>query len=111
MRLGKVTVEQWRQFKKPVTVEGMKPGINVITGPNESGKSTLAEAIQAAFFAFHNSTAKEIRRFQPWSDSSAKPSVSLTFCWKEQKWRLDKRLLGQGRCDLSIDGEKYSGAE
>jgi len=111
MRLHKVTVGQWRQFKKPVTVEGMKPGINVIAGPNESGKSTLAEAIQAAFFAFHNSTAQDIRRIQPWSDSSARPSVSLTFYWKEQKWHLEKRLLGQGRFDLSIDEESYSGTE
>lgn len=49
------------------------PGLNVVTGPNESGKSTLHEALTVALFGFGpderrrsrgRSSAKELRR--PW---------------------------------------------
>ena len=50
MKLTRVEIAQWRQFGEPFALDDLQPGINLFTGPNEAGKSTLVEAIRAAFF-------------------------------------------------------------
>ena len=52
------------------------PGLNVLHGPNELGKSSLVTAIRAALLLQSTSAAAE-----PWRDwhADAPPEVSLTF--------------------------------
>ncbi|CAM4162050.1 AAA family ATPase [Vreelandella rituensis] len=107
MKLKRIRIEQLRQFQNPLVVDDLQPGINVITGPNESGKSTIASAIRAAFFERHRSSS--VSDLQPWGDSSAAPQVMLEFDWQDRHWRLEKRFLGRKRCDLEIAGVHYSG--
>ncbi|MFA5665169.1 AAA family ATPase [Castellaniella sp.] len=107
MRLTQIRLEQWRQFKAPFALHDLQPGINIIAGPNESGKSTLVEAIRAAFFERHKSGT--VTHFQPWGDTAAEPAVSLTFQWQNQTWQLDKRFLGHARCSLVVDGTRFNG--
>ncbi|WP_322994725.1 AAA family ATPase [Castellaniella sp.] len=109
MKLQSIRIEQLRQFHDPLEINGLVPGINLFTGPNESGKSTLVQAIRAAFFERHKSSAVE--DLQPWGDSSAAPSVQLDFTWQDQHWILNKRFLKQKRCDLNIDGQLFNGEE
>lgn len=109
MRLRRLRVEQLRQFREPLQIEHFEPGLNVISGPNESGKSTLVRAIRAAFFERYKSNS--VADLQPWGDSSATPSVSLAFEADGKQWQLDKRFLKKKRCDLSVDGELFSGDE
>lgn len=60
------------------------PGLNLIHGPNEAGKSTLQQAIWAALYGFYDessvTTAKRgsVAAKQPW-DPSAKYSLFLTY--------------------------------
>ena len=49
MKLQRMRIEQLRQFRKPFVLDNLQPGLNLIHGPNESGKSTLVRAIRAAF--------------------------------------------------------------
>jgi len=84
-------------------------GINLFTGPNESGKSTLVSAIRAAFFERHRSTS--LTNLQPWGDSSAAPEITLEFDWQGSPWRLEKRFLKRQRCDLLAAGEHLNGDE
>ncbi|PFG08401.1 MULTISPECIES: AAA family ATPase [unclassified Marinobacter] len=109
MKLESVRVEQFKQFKKPFLLNGLSDGINVISGPNEAGKSTLVRAIRAAFFERHRSKAAEDLR--PWGDSSAAPAIELVFHYNGQNWQLNKSFLQRKRCDLSIQGTTYSGEE
>lgn len=109
MKLVRIQLQQWRQFRTPFAIDGLQAGINLFAGPNESGKSTLVEALQAAFFERHRSGT--VTQFQPWGDSSAEPSVSLVFEWQNQTWRLDKRFLGRARCDLDVNGSTWTGDE
>ncbi|MDZ7785493.1 MAG: AAA family ATPase [Halioglobus sp.] len=109
MRLHSLTVEQFRQFREPFGLAELTPGINLITGPNESGKSTLVQAIRSAFFERYSSSKME--HLQPWGDSSAAPSVTLVFETDGQQWQLDKRYLKKKRCDLLVDGSQYSNEE
>ena len=109
MKLTRVEIAQWRQFGEPFALDDLQPGINLFTGPNEAGKSTLVEAIRAAFFERYKSGS--VKQFQPWGDSGAEPSVALEFNWQDQRWKLAKRFLGHQRCDLDVGGRKLSGDE
>lgn len=109
MRLLRLKAEQLRQFRNPVEIEDLEPGINLFVGPNESGKSTLVCAIRAAFFERHKSSS--VDDLQPWGDSAAAPTVELDFEWQGQPWRVVKSFLKKKRCDLTVDGTVYSGDE
>ncbi len=109
MKLQRVRIEQLRQFKTSLTLANLQPGINLIHGPNESGKSTLVRAIRAAFFERYRSSAVEDLR--PWGDSGAAPTVALAFEHGQQQWQLTKQFLQRKRCDLQIGSESLSGEE
>jgi DNA repair exonuclease SbcCD ATPase subunit len=59
-------------------VSGLKDGVNVITGENETGKSTLLAAVQAALFQRHNVTGKVLDEMQPFG-CAVRPQVKLGF--------------------------------
>lgn len=109
MQLIELEVNQFRQFRQPLRLSDLQPGLNVIAGPNESGKSTLVRALRAAFFERYGSSV--MTDLQPWGDTSAAPEVNLSFLWQGQTWRLHKRFLKQKRCDLHVDSQHWSGAE
>ena len=50
MHLTRLRVEELRQFRQAYVLDDLTPGLNIISGPNEAGKSTLVRAIRAAFF-------------------------------------------------------------
>lgn len=109
MKLVNLQLSQWRQFRQPFAINDLQDGINLFVGPNAAGKSTLVGAIQAAFFERHKSSS--VSHLQPWGDSSAEPTVKLSFQWNKKTWKLEKRFLGHQRCDLEVDGEHFSGDE
>ncbi|WP_417517997.1 AAA family ATPase, partial [Marinobacter sp.] len=109
MKLQRLRVEQFRQFRQGLELSNLQPGINLIHGPNESGKSTLVRAIRAAFFERYRSKSAE--DLAPWGDSSAAPTVELLFEHNGQRWQLDKRFLKRHRCDLLVDSTAFSGEE
>jgi len=106
MKLQRIRIEQLRQFRQPFVLDGLQPGLNLIHGPNESGKSTLVRAIRAAFFERYRSTAVDDLR--PWGDSAAAPTIELDFEHQGQLWRLTKSFLQRKRCDLTVGTDSYS---
>lgn len=109
MKLLRLKVEQLRRFRQPVEIRDLDAGINLFTGPNESGKSTLVRAIRAAFFERYKSSSVE--DLQPWGDSAAAPTVELEFESQGKRWKLVKSFLKRKRCDVSVDGVAFSGEE
>lgn len=108
MKLVRLTLEQLKQFRR-LEILDLDDGINLFIGPNESGKSTVVDAIRAAFFERHKSSSVDY--LQPWGDSSAAPAIELEFEWQDAAWVLNKRFLRQKRCDLRIGEASYSGEE
>ncbi|MFV8570631.1 AAA family ATPase [Marinobacter sp. SBS5] len=106
MKLQSMRIEQLRQFRNPFVLDNLQPGLNLIHGPNESGKSTLVRAIRAAFFERYRSTAVDDLR--PWGDSAAAPTVALEFEHQCELWRLTKSFLQRKRCDLTIGSRSFS---
>lgn len=103
MKLRRLRIEHFKRFREPLTIDGFVDGLNLFAAPNESGKSTVAEAICAAFFERHRSGSVE--HLRPWGDASATPTVELEFEIGGRRHRLTKAFLGRKRCDLVIDGQ------
>lgn len=108
MKLQRLRIENFKLFRAPLEIDGLTDGLNLFAAPNESGKSTVAEAIRAAFFERHRSSAVE--HLRPWGESSATPTVELDFELDGRPCRLTKAFLGKKRCELSIDGKAMDGA-
>lgn len=86
------------------------PGLNVLYGPNELGKSTTAEAARAALLLQPSSAAHK-----PWIrwNSDDAPQVELVFQTEEQRfWRVKKTFgvgsKGKATLDESKDGASFS---
>ena len=70
------------------------PGLNVLYGPNDLGKSTLADAIRLALLLPHTST--HIEDYVPWT-GGRDPVVEITFETEPQRiWRVRKEFRKGG---------------
>ncbi|MDQ2779441.1 MAG: AAA family ATPase, partial [Pseudomonadota bacterium] len=103
MKLRHLRIENFKRFREPLTIGAFADGLNLFAAPNESGKSTVVEAIRAAFFERHRSSSVE--HLRPWGDASATPTVEVAFDIGTRRYRLSKSFLGKKRCDLAIDGQ------
>lgn len=102
MKLRRLRIKSFKCFRDSLDIDGLTDGLNLFAAPNEAGKSTIAEAIRAAFFERHRSGSVE--HLRPWSDPGATPSVEVEFEIDGQRHMLSKAFLGRRRCTLEIDG-------
>src|SRR5690606_25485839 len=109
MKLNRIHLEQVKKFRDAIEIDALEPGLNLIVGPNESGKSTLANAIRSAFFERYRSVAAEALR--PLGDSSAAPTIAIDFTVNGTDYHLNKRYLSRPRCELLIGEQRYEGAQ
>jgi len=87
------------------------PGLNVLHGPNDLGKSTLAAALRAALLLPH--TSSEADAYVPWRGDFT-PRVELTFVdAAERFWRVSKSFgsgtRGSSVLESSKDGRDFVG--
>ena len=108
MKLTRIRLEQFKQFRKPIEITDLDAGINLFTGPNEAGKSTIVAAVRAAFFERHRSSS--VDELRPWGDASASPTVELEFSIKGTPYRLTKSFLNKKRCELQAGAQRLDGA-
>src|SRR5262249_49997961 len=105
MKLLSLKVENFRSIRKAKIDLG--PGLNVLHGPNDLGKSTLADAIRAALLL--QAGSKESDDFVPWG-GAADPQVEVVFQTEPQRiWRV-RKTFGAGAqafLDESRDGSDF----
>jgi DNA repair exonuclease SbcCD ATPase subunit len=102
MKIRRIALEEFRRFRQPVVIDALDDGINLFVGPNEAGKSTVAEALRSAFLErFKTSSVTDLA---PWSLPQARPSVSVDFELGGHAYQLNKQFLVRARCELLIDG-------
>lgn len=93
-----------KNFKKHRSLElDFDEKLNLIGGPNESGKSTVAEAIHAALFFRHNGKTKELNEFQSLTSTDG-PTVELKFEQGGVTYTLTKTFLKGSNCTLTSPG-------
>ncbi|WP_277983912.1 AAA family ATPase [Sphingomonas faeni] len=99
LKLRRITANNFRKFRAPVTIDGLTDGLNIVVEPNETGKSTLLEAIRAAFFVPHRSSNQLTRSYQPFGENVA-PEVEVSFDVAGVPWTVTKRFLKSPSMEL-----------
>ena len=81
------------------------PGLTVIRGPNEAGKSTIQTALEMALFRKATSTSREMQDAHSWGVADD-PFVEVEFEHEGTPGRLAKRFAGQrGTVELEMGGQ------
>jgi uncharacterized protein YhaN len=91
MRFVRLVVEAFRAIEHAEVQFG--PGLNVLYGPNDLGKSTLAAAIRAALLV--PPTSSEASQFASWF-AEATPRVALTFVDAAGRYWTIRKGFGDG---------------
>ncbi len=105
MKLQRITIREFRQFAGQIVIDGLEPGLNLFTGPNEAGKSTIAEALRTVFLERYK--ASHLKDLLPWGKASGQPAVEVAFELDGVPCTLSKQFVARQRCDLRIGNEVY----
>ncbi|TCM04745.1 AAA family ATPase [Sphingomonas sp. PP-CC-3G-468] len=108
LTLRRITANNFRKFRAPVTIDGLTEGLNIVVEPNETGKSTLLEAIRAAFFVPHRSSNQLTRSYQPFGENVA-PEVEVGFDVAGVPWTVTKRFLKSPSMEVRGPGGRSQG--
>lgn len=111
MQIQSLTIQQFRRFEQAVALRDLQAGLNIIAGPNEAGKSTLAQAIRVAFFERHSTGSGPLKSLLPWGDSAAAPEVNVQFTVAGKAYTLQKRFFKARRCFLDFAGQRLEGEQ
>lgn len=107
MKIARVEIEHFGCIRKALVELG--PGLNVLYGPNDLGKSTIGSAIRTALLVPNSSSYAS--QFVPW-ESDEKPMVKLTLELPDGRfWRVEKRFgagVGSSLLQESKDGTSFS---
>ena len=84
----------------------LKPGLNIVRGPNEAGKSTVQRAIEVGLFRRATFASNELGDLKPWHNADADPVVEVDFDDNGTHGSLRKVFGGpRGTVELTVNGE------
>ena len=100
MNLLHVRVEGVGRFGTPTLLEGLGPGVNILSASNEAGKSTLFRAIRTCVFERHNTTREDVKRLA--TDGLSLPvAITLGFEHDGETYEISKTFLRSASATLS----------
>lgn len=103
MIIRSLEVANFRKFRDPLRIDGFTDGLNIVVEPNETGKSTLLEALRAAFFIRYSAKTELVRSYVPIGDDVA-PRVAVGFELKGKVWSLEKQFMKAPSVRLTGNG-------
>jgi DNA repair exonuclease SbcCD ATPase subunit len=110
VRIRRLQVRDLRRFRE-LDID-LAPGVTVVRGPNEAGKSTVQRAIELALTRRVTSGAADLDGLRPWdATDETRPWVAIEFEQEEEEGRLatgslDKSFAGsKGLVRLDYDGQ------
>jgi hypothetical protein len=92
LRLRRIEIDGFRKFREPIAIDGLTDGLNIIIEPNETGKSTLLEALRAAFFVRHGTKNQRAQSYAPYGQAVG-PEIRVAFDADGADWTITKRFL------------------
>jgi hypothetical protein len=104
MKLTRILIEDFKQFTGQVLIDDLNPGLNIFTGPNEAGKTSIATAVRTIFLEKHRSST--LKHLVPWQSSSGQPRIEVEFTTGQQHYVLRKSFVNKARCELIRDGKQ-----
>ena len=104
-----LVLERFRKFDQPHRLTGLGPGLNLLSAPNEAGKSTLKMALDAALFQRHRVSGEGVKGYlNQWHD--APPVVRVEFALDGAAYGFTKRFYKQQKAILQRpDGTSIEG--
>jgi DNA repair exonuclease SbcCD ATPase subunit len=110
VRIRRLQVRDLRRYRE-LDVD-LDPGVTVVRGPNEAGKTTIQRAIELAITRRVTSAAAELDSLRPWdAPDDARPWIAIEFEQEEEDGRLatgtlEKTFAGaKGTVRLEYDGQ------
>ncbi|MFO7965571.1 MAG: AAA family ATPase [Desulfobacterales bacterium] len=105
MILQSIALSGWRCFLDEITVGPFSDRLNVISGPNGIGKSTLFEALRRVLMDSYSVTGQDIGTIRPWGRALS-PRVSVTFKHDDTRYKVTKQFLDSSfaRLERKEDG-------
>ena len=108
MILRWIEVKGWRCFADAVRVGRFSEGLNVVHGPNATGKSTLFQAMTRGFLDWHGVGGDEAKSLRPWGRALA-PVVTVEYRHGGCEYRLTKRFLDRPSAEVErMEGSAFS---
>ena len=109
MRITRLQITDMRRYRDlDVT---LAPGLTVVRGPNEAGKTTIQRALELVLTRKATSASADLEGLRPWdADADARPVISIDFEQEDEdrihQGHLEKAFRGpKGHVRLDIDGE------
>lgn len=109
MRVRKLSARDFRRYRAlDIT---FAPGLTVVRGPNEAGKTTVQRALELVLTRRVTSTAAEIEALRPWdAPAAARSVVTIEFEQDDEDGRktgtVEKTFAGgKGTVRLDYDGQ------
>ena len=93
MIINYLKVQDWRGLS--IELPNFHRGLNLITGPNESGKSRLVEALRFGLFESSKGHAAYKQSLVSKGRIVGNPSITLEFELQGQRWKIQKEFLGK----------------
>ena len=94
MKLRSITLTNVRRFAgTTVSLDGLGDGLNLVCAPNEAGKSTIFEALEALLFVPSRSGGAEARSLRPYAGGA--PEVAAEVDLGGARYRTAKRWLSR----------------
>jgi DNA repair exonuclease SbcCD ATPase subunit len=85
------------------------PGLNVVRGANEAGKSTVQRAIEMALFRRPTFSGNELDDTRPWQDPTAEPVIDLEFTDEGRVGTIHKAFAGgKGTVAMTLGDETFN---
>jgi DNA repair exonuclease SbcCD ATPase subunit len=90
-----------------VELADLAPDLNLIVGPNESGKSRLALALRYALFEKYKGESEDKKALRTYGSTEA-PFVEVRFETRGRLWTVRKQFLKQAFAKLEGDGRSWT---
>ena len=108
--LRRIAVDGFRKFREPMAIEGLTDGLNIVIEPNETGKSTVLEALRAVFFVRHGTKNQLAQSFAPYGEAVG-PEIQVSFDADGAPWTVTKRFLRGASIEVTGPQGKAQGEE
>lgn len=107
MIIREIIVAGVGRFASPTRLAGFTPGLNVLSAPNEAGKSTLFRALRTCLFQRHTSDTADIRNIAT-GDAALPVEITVAFSLDGRDYVLSKSFLRSRSALLTRDGADYA---